>query len=95
MAVIDDLLGVVKANLLLQHDEDDDLLRGYSRAAVNYAESYQHIPAGTYSGGSVLMPPPQSKPSLCCRPTFTKAGTAVQAASLRIRCRQVNRYGIP
>jgi hypothetical protein len=56
MAVIDDLLGVVKQNLILQHDEDDALLRGYIRAAVNYAESYQHIPAGTYSGGSVIMP---------------------------------------
>lgn len=28
---------------------DDALLKGYITAAVSYAESYQHIPAGTYS----------------------------------------------
>jgi len=39
----------VKKNLILEHDEDDELLQMYIAAAVNYAESYQHLPAGTYS----------------------------------------------
>ena len=42
------LLEKVKANLILQHDEDDKLLESYIAAAVNYAESFQHIKNGTY-----------------------------------------------
>jgi uncharacterized phage protein (predicted DNA packaging) len=40
------LLVKVKANLIIQHDEDDELLLGYITAAVNYAESYQKIKYG-------------------------------------------------
>ncbi len=50
MAVIDDLLPKVKANLILEHDVDDELLKGFIRAAVSYAESYQHLSEGYYSG---------------------------------------------
>ena len=42
------LLEKVKANLILGHSVDDELLLMYISAAVSYAESYQHIPAGTY-----------------------------------------------
>ena len=49
------LLSKVKKNLILQHDEDDEFLAGRILAAVNYAESYQHIPAGTYANEN--MPP--------------------------------------
>ena len=49
------LLEKVKANLILQHDADDELLQLYITAAVSYAESYQHLPAGTYE--SAAMPP--------------------------------------
>ena len=42
------LLEKVKQNLILDHAADDALLKGYIAAAVSYAESYQHIPAGTY-----------------------------------------------
>ncbi len=45
---MDELLSKVKANLILQHDEDDDLLRSFITAAVSYAEKYQHIPEGYY-----------------------------------------------
>lgn len=45
---MDELLQKVKDNLILSHDEDDELLRGYIQAAVSYAESYQHIPSGHY-----------------------------------------------
>lgn len=43
------LLQKVKANLIIEHTADEDLLRGFITAAVSYAESYQHIPEGTYS----------------------------------------------
>lgn len=43
------LLEKVKANLILEHTADDALLEGYITAAVAYAESYQHIPEGTYA----------------------------------------------
>jgi hypothetical protein len=35
----------VKANLILEHDKDDELLSSYIAAAISYAESYhpQHI----------------------------------------------------
>lgn len=55
MALIDDLLPKVKANLILEHGADDDLLKGFIRAAVSYAESYQHIPVGSYE--ETAMPP--------------------------------------
>lgn len=43
-----ELLPKVKENLILAHDEDDALLLRFIAAAVNYAESYQHLPAGYY-----------------------------------------------
>ena len=49
------LLERVKANLILNHSEDDDLLLSYITAAVSYADSYQHIPEGTYQNAP--MPP--------------------------------------
>ena len=52
---MDELLSKVKQNLILEHEADDSLLKGYITAAVSYAESYQHIPAGTYT--EQAMPP--------------------------------------
>ena len=49
------LLEKVKANLILNHSEDDDLLLSYITAAVSYAESYQHVPEETYQNAP--MPP--------------------------------------
>ena len=46
--MMDALLTKVKQNLILEHSEDDDLLRGFITAAISYAESYQHIPTGAY-----------------------------------------------
>lgn len=43
------LLEKVKANLILEHDADDELLQLYITAAVSYAESYQHIAVGFYA----------------------------------------------
>lgn len=49
------LLDKVKANLILEHDADDELLQRLIDAAVAYAESYQHLTAGTYE--AAVMPP--------------------------------------
>jgi uncharacterized phage protein (predicted DNA packaging) len=46
---MDTLLEKVKANLILEHSADDELLTQYITAAVSYAESYQHIAEGYYS----------------------------------------------
>jgi hypothetical protein len=43
-----DLLPKVKANLILAHDVDDDLLLGFIAAAIDYAESFQHLESGFY-----------------------------------------------
>ena len=49
------LLEKVKANLILEHSADDELLQMYITAAVRYAESYQHLPENTYTAS--LMTP--------------------------------------
>ena len=43
------LLEKVKENLILTHNEDDGLLECFLAAATAYAESFQHIPSGTYT----------------------------------------------
>ena len=53
--MINTLLPRVKQNLILEHDADDSLLLGYIRAAVSYAESFQHLPDKFYSDNP--MPP--------------------------------------
>lgn len=42
------LLEKVKKNLIVEHNEDDELIEGYITAALSYAESYQHVPEGYY-----------------------------------------------
>ena len=49
------LLSKVKANLILEHNADDELLQRLIDAAISYAESYQHLTAGTYDAAA--MPP--------------------------------------
>ena len=49
------LLEKIKANLILEHSADDELLQLYITAAVSYAESYQHLPEGAYA--ETTMPP--------------------------------------
>jgi len=42
------LLEKVKANLILNHSEDDALLETYLTAATNYAEGYQQVGTDFY-----------------------------------------------
>ena len=46
---MDTLLQKVKANLILQHNEDDELVQSHITAATSYAESYQKKPEGYYN----------------------------------------------
>lgn len=48
MEIMDTLLKKVKANLILEHDEDDELIQSYITTAVSYAESYQKKYQGYY-----------------------------------------------
>ena len=50
---MDELLGKVRQNLILEHEVDDPLLKGYITAAVAYAESYQHLPEGYYADNAM------------------------------------------
>lgn len=43
------LLEKVKLNLILEHNEDDEILSIYIAAAITYAESYQHLEKGYYT----------------------------------------------
>ena len=43
MGKVEKLLPRVKANLIISHDEDDDLICECIRAAIDYAEGYQHL----------------------------------------------------
>lgn len=47
-AEMEELLIIVKKNLILEHSEDDELLMSFISAAVSYAEKYQHSPDGYY-----------------------------------------------
>ena len=49
MVNTEELLSKEKQNLILEHAVDDALLKSYITAAISYAESYQHIPEGTYA----------------------------------------------
>jgi len=49
------LLEKVKANLILEHDRDDELLQMYITTAIEYTESYQHVTEGHYNENT--MPP--------------------------------------
>ena len=54
-AINDELLVKVKANLIVSHSEDDALIQSFIRAAVDYAETFQHVESGTYATNP--MPP--------------------------------------
>ena len=50
-----ELLTKVKENLIITFNDDDSLILSFINAAISYAESYQHIPEGTYQNAP--MPP--------------------------------------
>ncbi len=51
--IIDKLLESVKKNLILEHSEDDELLKAYIAASLAYAEKYQHKPDRYYQNNDI------------------------------------------
>lgn len=45
---MEDLIISVKQNLILEHEVDDELIKNFITAAINYAEKYQHLNEGYY-----------------------------------------------
>ena len=50
---MNNLLTRLKANLIIEHSEDDEFLKKLINTAVAYAESYQHLPKGTYQSSNM------------------------------------------
>ncbi|MDY5133434.1 head-tail connector protein [Actinotignum urinale] len=44
-----ELIGLVKQNLIIEHDGDDGLIGSFVEAATSYATGYQHLDAGFYN----------------------------------------------
>ena len=44
-----ELLTMLKENLIITFNDDDSLILSFINAAISYAESYQHITEGTYN----------------------------------------------
>lgn len=44
----DELVELVKQNLIIEHDSDDGLIGSFVEAATSYATAYQHLPEGYY-----------------------------------------------
>ncbi|WP_277034971.1 head-tail connector protein [Propionimicrobium lymphophilum] len=43
-----ELIGLVKQNLIIEHDGDDGLIASFVEAATSYATGYQHLDDGFY-----------------------------------------------
>lgn len=43
-----ELIGLVKQNLIIEHDSDDELIGSFVEAAISYAQGFQHLPEGYY-----------------------------------------------
>ena len=85
-----ELLDRVKQNLILEHSEDDDLIEAYIVAAVTYAESYQHLPEGTYRKRPM---PPTTAQAVIMLGTSMNRGTGARAVFSGTMFRPGSRYG--
>ena len=65
----------VKANLILEHDQDDPLLRSFITAATSYAETFQGLAAGTYATADMPPTTEQAVIMLVCGLTPFSAGS--------------------
>lgn len=48
-----DLLSRVKENLIISFDDDDALILSFITAAIEYAESYQHLEVNYYANNAM------------------------------------------
>ena len=91
--MMQELLKKVKQNLILEHNEDNDLLMGYITAAISYAESYQHIPAGAYQIDP--MPPTTEQAVIMLVTHFYESRDGSTGGFFLTMSRPDSRYGIP
>ena len=75
------LLEKVKANLILEHSADDELLQMYIAVSVKYAESYQHLTEDYYTEN-------QMPPTMSPKATSSESFNALKI-SLRLRTKRV------
>lgn len=61
-----ELIEKVKTNLIVEHNEDDELLERLILTAVSYAESYQHLSNGYYSENEIPATTEQAVIMLAC-----------------------------
>ena len=86
-----ELLHDLKSNLVLEHDEDDLMLRGYLTAAIDYAESYQHREPEYYDVHAMSASTRQAVLLLASH--FTNRATAARRASSETASRRVGTCG--
>ena len=84
------LLEKVKANLILEHTADDELLQLYITAAVSYAESYQHLPENFYTDN--LMPPTTEQAVVMLSSHFYESRDGSTGGFLPTTCKPDNRW---
>lgn len=49
----DELVELVKQNLIIEHDADDSLIGSFVEAATSYATGYQHLEDGYYDSNDM------------------------------------------
>ena len=65
----DELMALVKQNLLVNHSEDDSLIASFVLAATSYATAYQHLPEDYYDKRSPCRRQPGK--ALSCSPPIS------------------------
>jgi uncharacterized phage protein (predicted DNA packaging) len=86
------LLEKVKANLILEHTADDELLQLYISASVSYAESYLQLTEHYYTDHQ--MPPTTEQAVIMLSSHFYESRTAALAAFSLTMCKPDSRCGI-
>ena len=86
------LLEKVKANLILHHSADDDLLEMYITAATRYAESYQHHPENHYV--EAVMPATTQQAIIMLSSHFYESRDGSTGGFTQIMFRLDSKYGI-
>ena len=89
---MNDLLDKVKANLILYHNEDDELIRGYINAAICYAESYQKMNSGYYLNNEMSQTTEQAVIMLATH--FYESRDGSTSGFGAIMCKRQSKFGV-
>jgi len=86
------LLEKVKANLILEHSEDDELLQLYITTAIKYVESYQHLSENFYADNQ--MPPTTEQAVIMLSSHFYESRDGSTGGFYSDNVKPQSRYGI-